>query len=390
MRLLLVQFAGDYRAAQRLLDSTGAELYRGHRYILGQLARFREEFGEAAILCGLSDERYVEPLPSGAVAMGADAHPDRQAKTLIAMMEDYDPTHVVVLAPMPAITRWAIRSGRRTMCLFADSFNTGAVRRFLRFGRLATLLNDHRIDWVGNHGVNACRSLAKIGVDPDKIVPWDYPAERRPDDLPAKAGTTDGPATLFFAGEIIALKGVGDVIEAVAALKKRGLVVRFDIAGQGQVERFRALAERLGVADRVTFLGRIPNAQVTERMREATAVVVPSRHRYPEGSPLTIYEALCARTPIIASDHPMFEGRLIDGESALIFPETRAEALADQVARLIADPELQTRLSANAQAAWDRLQVPVEWGDLIGRWARDRPDDREWLAAHRLSAATGS
>ena len=385
MRLLLVQFAGDYRAAQRLLDSSGAELYRGHRYILDQLAGFRAELGEAAILCGISDEEYVTTLPSGVVAIGANAHPDKDAATVIARIEDYDPTHIVILAPMPKIIRWAIRSGRRTMCLFADSFNTGALRRFLRFGRIAARLNDPRIEWVANHGVNACRSLARIGVKPDKIVPWDFPATRRPDDLPSKPGTTGGTATLFFAGEIIALKGVGDVIEAVAKLKARGIDVKFDIAGQGQVERFRALAERLGVADRIDFLGRIPNTEVVQRMRDATAVIVPSRHRYPEGSPLTIYEALCARTPIVASDHPMFAGRLIDGESALIFAEGRPVMLADQIARLIADPTLQSRLSGNAQVAWERLQVPVRWDAMIRCWARDLPEDRAWLTSQRLS-----
>jgi len=44
-------------------------------------------------------------------------------------------------------------------------------------------------------------------------------------------------------------------------------------------------------------------------MRSADAIVIPSRHEYPEGLPLTIYEALAARTPIVASDHQCFSAR---------------------------------------------------------------------------------
>ena len=39
-------------------------------------------------------------------------------------------------------------------------------------------------------------------------------------------------------------------------------------------------------------------------------VIVPSRHDYPEGLPMTIYEALAMRTPLVVSDHPMIKAGL--------------------------------------------------------------------------------
>jgi glycosyltransferase involved in cell wall biosynthesis len=119
-------------------------------------------------------------------------------------------------------------------------------------------------------------------------------------------------------------------------------------------------------------------------MRDADAVVIPSRHEYPEDLPLTIYEALAARTPIIASDHPMFLGALIDEESALIFPETNVVSLASAIARLSTDHSLYRRLSANSEQAWQALQLHVTWGDLVERWLADTPEDRHWLYDRRL------
>ena len=121
-------------------------------------------------------------------------------------------------------------------------------------------------------------------------------------------------------------------------------------------------------------------------MRRADAVVIPSRHDYPEGLPLTIYEALAARTPIIASDHPMFRGALVHEESALTYPAGNAHALAEAIQRLSADATTYERLSENSEAAWRALQLPVSWGAFIERWVGDSPDEEDWLWAHRLTS----
>ena len=92
-----------------------------------------------------------------------------------------------------------------------------------------------------------------------------------------------------------------------------------------------------------------------------------------EGLPMTIYEALSARTPIIASDHPMFKGALVDGESALIFRAGDFDALAVVIGHLLGDPELYANLSARSEAAWNHIQLPVQMGDLRQRVVADDP-----------------
>ncbi len=382
-RILIVQYAGDYREAYHRLQATGAETYYGHRYVLEQLEGLQRDHGEVAMVCCLSPEAYHETLPNGLTVIGAKAHPKKQAGRIKQIMADWNPTHLVVLGPLTALIRWGVATNRKVLCQFADSFDIHPLMRLLKYGRLAPLLNGPGVDWISNHGVNACRSLARIGVKPDKLLAWDWPYVRRPDQTAVRT-LGAGPHSLLYVGTIQPKKGVGDAIGAVAELKRRGVDVTLKIAGGGQVAAFETMATELDVADRVDFLGLIPNTTVFDAMQAATAVVVPSRHDYPEGLPLTIYESLCARTPIVASDHPMFAGHLVDRQTAMVFPAGRPQAMADSIQALLADPALYAAISEATLSAWERMQNPVKWGDVLRRWVEDTAEDRKWFSANRV------
>jgi glycosyltransferase involved in cell wall biosynthesis len=94
---------------------------------------------------------------------------------------------------------------------------------------------------------------------------------------------------------------------------------------------------------------------------------------------LVILEALATHTPIIASNHPMFQL----GDAALSFEAGNVDALAGAIRRLGNDPNLYSRLSACSAEVWHRLQVPVKFGDLVSHWL---DDDTEWLSSQALTA----
>ncbi len=158
------------------------------------------------------------------------------------------------------------------------------------------------------------------------------------------------------------------------------------VAGGGQIEHFIKQANQLKIENCVEFLGVVPNNTVVNLMREADVVLVPSRHEYPEGFPLTIYEALCSRTPLVASDHPMFRGNLEHGVNAMIFPAGHPNALAASIETLLSDSLLYHRLSLASCDAWQRLQIPVKWGELIKRWLDNSPENKQWMFEHRLAS----
>ena len=118
-------------------------------------------------------------------------------------------------------------------------------------------------------------------------------------------------------------------------------------------------------------------------MREADLVIIPSRHEYPEGLPLTIYEALCSRNPIIASDHPMFKNQLKDSISAMVFPAKNSSALAAKIEQIMTDLQLYNQISLASAETWQKLQIPVKRWNLIERWLDDSPESQQWFLEGR-------
>lgn len=386
-RLLVVQYAGDYRQAYWRREKDGTESYHAHGYVLDTMARLAERHGAAGLLCGHCDEPYDEMLPNGVRAIGVPGDPGKASAALTTAIDAFAPTHLVVHGPMTGLLRLVAGREVRVACIFADSFETSWLRRRLRFGNLVGLLNRAQVEWVGNHGRNACLSLARIGVDRGKILPWDFPHRHDPADMPVRAAPDGLPYSLLYVGSLVPSKGVGDLIEAVARLRRDGLDIGARIAGGGDRARFEALARQHGVADDVEFLGLVPNAGIRPMMRAATAVCVPSWHRYPEGLPLTIYEALSTRTPIVASDHPMFAGHLRHGETAMIHRERDPAGLASAVRTVIESPETYRRISEASASVWSGLQIGTKWADLLDHWLADDAASAAWFTTNSLRAS---
>jgi glycosyltransferase involved in cell wall biosynthesis len=76
----------------------------------------------------------------------------------------------------------------------------------------------------------------------------------------------------------------------------------------------------------------------------------------------------------------------VDHANALVFPAGDSSALAERVENLLSNPELYQQLSSNSKHAWERLQVPVKFAELLNRWIFDSPENRLWLFDHRLAS----
>jgi hypothetical protein len=387
MRLAIVQYGGDYRRVRRSLFESGPETYHGQRNLLKFLIAMVQEIPaleHISFISCASPEAYQEEVVPGLEIIGAGKEPYGDQKAVWRLIEAQRPTHLVLQFPLTQFFNWASARGIRTMGLLADSFNLHGLKPWLSKKLLAQALNRSQVEWVGNHGLNACAGLQDMGIKADKIIPWDHPYDRDPEATPPKQLLLGTPGTLLYVGSVIADKGVGDVIQALGHLKAKGIKPQLRIAGGGDLQPFQRQAADLGIEAQVAFLGLVAHSRVSELMRESSIVVVPSWHQYGEGLPLTIYEAFCARTPVIGSDHPMFVGNLLHGENALVFPEKDAVKLAGNIERLLTDADLYEKLSEASSEAWRRLQIPVKWGDLIRRWVENTPENADWFRSHRF------
>ena len=129
------------------------------------------------------------------------------------------------------------------------------------------------------------------------------------------------------------------------------------VAGSGPDEaELRQLADRLGVADRVRFVGWISGAAKYELLSSVRLAVVPSRH---ETFGLVAVEALASGTPVLAFDIPCLRD-LVVPEVGWVVPAFDVRAFADQLVAQYRDPDrLQEKGRRGRSAArafnWDTL-----------------------------------
>lgn len=153
---------------------------------------------------------------------------------------------------------------------------------------------------------------------------------------------SDGEATRFLAcGRLAPQKGYPDLIEAFASLGDDG-PAELHIVGSGSLRAsLERLARRLGVAERVTFLGFQSNPY--RHMASADVFVLSSRY---EGFANVIVEAMVCGLPVIATDCPHGPGEILtDGQNGLLVPPGRPDLLAGAMRRLAGDRTLGRRLA---------------------------------------------
>ena len=120
---------------------------------------------------------------------------------------------------------------------------------------------------------------------------------------------------------------------------------RFLIAGVGaERARLERQADELGVGERVLFLGHRPD--VPALLAASDGFVLPSLF---EGTSLALLEAMAAGKPVVASAIPGTDELVVDGETGLLVPARDADALAQALRRIVAEPELSARLGAAAR-----------------------------------------
>lgn len=166
-----------------------------------------------------------------------------------------------------------------------------------------------------------------VGVDSELFVPG-TPAQRRPDQI-------------LFVGWINYNKGVDVLFDAMMRLRASKRAAQLLLAGGAyyrdtrlQEEQLRAHAAKLGLGDRIRFLGRQPPAEVARLMAESAVVVLPSRA---ESFGAVLVEALACGTPVVATKCGGPEDIVTEDVGELV-PVGDAAALAAALARVLDDP----------------------------------------------------
>jgi glycosyltransferase involved in cell wall biosynthesis len=374
-RLAVVQH-GDYAEALDICASDQAEPYVGMRYSVETLERLFDT-AEATLVVSLDAPRYR--LRRGTRDLVGFSQPrwPKGGKIPWSWMSyqavrGFRPTHVLVrtggLLAAPVLN-YAVARGLSALVIMAGYLMPAKHRWEAALNRrLVRLLNDPHVVLVGNHRRPAAESLVAAGVRADKVVAYDLPQFGGPSENPARSAPEKDGLHVVYAGAMKPGKGIGDLLEAVIRLNDSGYPVKLTACGEGpDLPSLRARAAGLPPGT-VALPGRLPNDRVQGLMREAAVVCVPSRRESSEGLPYVVTEALTARTPLIASDHPCMTDVLRDGEGLKFFPSGDVDALARAIREVTADPATYERLSESTEAAFAKIRCDTSFHELIDRW----------------------
>jgi N-acetyl-alpha-D-glucosaminyl L-malate synthase BshA len=153
-----------------------------------------------------------------------------------------------------------------------------------------------------------------------------------------------GEKVLLHASNLRPVKNVETVVRVfarVVAEVKCRLVIVGDGPERGPAER---LAEKMGVCDRVTFLGA--RESMEELMAMADVLLLPSEH---ESFGLVALEAMSAQTPVVASKRGGLPELIEDGETGFLHEPEDIEGQSASVLRLLRDEALAKKMGERAR-----------------------------------------
>jgi glycosyltransferase involved in cell wall biosynthesis len=185
----------------------------------------------------------------------------------------------------------------------------------------------------------ANRLTTERGVAAEKIVTVPHPIIAY-GSTPAPRG--EGPLRVVFLGRIMAYKGLGLLVTATELLRQRGVAVSLGVYGEGSIA---GLESRLAALDAKVVNRWIEHEEIGPILAEYDVLVLP----YVEASQSGVAAAAQGvGIPIVATPVGGLVEQVRDDIDGLIAEDVSAEALANCLERLAADPALLERLSAAA------------------------------------------
>ncbi len=223
-----------------------------------------------------------------------------------------------------------------------------------------TICEGLRAEIAATRGIPA----GKIEVIPNAVDIADFAVGGQADPQLAASLGLEGKTVLGFIGSFYAYEGLDLLLDAVPAMLAQRPDLRVLLVGGGpQDQALRAQAERLGIAGKVVFTGRVPHSEV-QRYYDLVDVLCYPRHKMRLTdlvTPLKPLEAMAQGRLMAASDVGGHKELIEDGRTGVLFTAEDPKSLAAKVLAL--------------------LDAPHKWQEFRLQGRRFVETERNWAAS---------
>lgn len=169
---------------------------------------------------------------------------------------------------------------------------------------------------------------------------------------------------IAFAGRLSESKGLDELLQAVAALTRKGRDIEVRVAGIGDTHRWRLIAESHGIADRVVFEGWLEGDAKLAFYSGARLFCMPSHF---ESFGISTLEAMFCGLPVVGTRVGGFLDLIEDGVSGYLVDVRDSRGLAEALCKLVDDPKHAVRMGS---AGLDRAQTCFRAQSIVERYVQ--------------------
>lgn len=241
-----------------------------------------------------------------------------------------------------------------------DLFERGAaLRQKVDRAAFVACISEYNATFLAERGCDDAKlHVVRCGVDTTS-----YPMRE-----PKPPGE---PPSISLVARLVEKKGVDVLVSALALLRDRGVAFHMTIVGEGPLEHsIRRQIRTSSLESLIHLMGAQPQELVRELFRNTDVFVLPcvkAASGDMDGIPVVLIEALALGVPVISTTVSGIPELVESGVSGELVPSNDAEALADALAGLLANPE---RMASYMRAGRRVVEGEFELSRNVDRLAR--------------------
>jgi glycosyltransferase involved in cell wall biosynthesis len=244
---------------------------------------------------------------------------------------------------------------RKTILKIIAHLYRGIERNFFKY-----------VDWIITHGPMDYQEISKI-TERITFIPLWVDVELFGDvnnssvqELRKKFITQESQKIILFVGRLHPEKGIKTLFRALKFIEKQQVSLLMIYSSSQYKKQYKSMAHKLGISDKVYFLGYIPHNDLPKYYRMADFYVLPSiREEWSN----TIMEAMVCETPVVTTDVGGNPYLVVEKETGFLFKPNDPSDLAQKLNFIFKEPDLITHVVKKAKNQiknYDKAEI----GDL--------------------------